>query len=94
MLGAIEYFERFGREFGATQAASLIRAGYTGRRLLLKQGLAALQSNELDLSCTRLAVLEAVPGLQIYGVTDPDKLDQRVAAFSFRLKDPVGCFFV
>ena len=87
VLGALEYFEWLGKEFGAGQAASLAQAGYTGRRLLLKQGLAALQAYELDLSRALLAALESVPGLQLYGITDPDKLDQRVATFSFRLKD-------
>ena len=83
VLGAIEYFEWLGREFGT----DLADTGYTGRRLLLKQGLAALRSYELDLSRALLSALESVPGLQIYGITEPEKLDQRVATFSFRLKD-------
>ena len=32
-----------------------------------------------------LAALQSIPGLQIYGITDPGKMDQRVATFSFRL---------
>ena len=34
-----------------------------------------------------LAALESVPGLKLYGITDPTKLEQRVATFSFRLKN-------
>jgi selenocysteine lyase/cysteine desulfurase len=34
-----------------------------------------------------LEALQSVPGLEIYGITDIQKLDQRVATFSFRMKD-------
>ena len=87
VLGAIEYFEWLGKEFGSEQADSLAKAGYTGRRLLLKQGLAALRAYELDLNRALLAALESVPGLHIYGITAANELEQRVATFSFRLKN-------
>lgn len=34
-----------------------------------------------------LSALEAIPGLHIYGLTDPQRLEDRVATFSFHLKD-------
>lgn len=86
VLGAVEYFEWLGREFGGEYAAELAQAGYTGRGLELKKGLTALRAGELALSQALLAALQAIPGLQIYGLTDPEQLDQRVATFSFRLK--------
>ena len=49
--------------------------------------MTAIHAYEFELSRALLAALESVPGLTIYGQTDPRKLDQRVATFSFRLKD-------
>ncbi|MDL1912595.1 hypothetical protein FBQ81_18195 [Chloroflexi bacterium CFX6] len=33
------------------------------------------------------SALESVPGLRLYGLTDSRRLEERVATFSFRLKD-------
>jgi len=87
VLGAVEYFEWVGQQFGAFASAELARAGYTGRRLELKKAMAAIHNYETELNRALLSALESVPGLRVYGLTDPEKLDQRVATFSFRLKD-------
>jgi cysteine desulfurase family protein (TIGR01976 family) len=87
VLGAIEYFEWLGKEFGAEHVEGLAEEGYTGRRLELKKGLTTLRAYEFELSRALLAALQAVPGLEIYGLTDVRKLDQRVATFSFRMQD-------
>lgn len=84
-LGAIEYFQWIGNTFGAEDAAGL--KGYTGRRLDLKKGMAAIQAYEVELSRSLLEGLQSVPGLQLFGLTDVARLDERVATFSFRLKD-------
>jgi selenocysteine lyase/cysteine desulfurase len=47
----------------------------------------AIHAYELELSGALLSALEAVPGLHLYGLTDPHRLEDRVATFSFRLKD-------
>ena len=83
VLGAIEYFQWIGRGFGQDH----IQEEYQGRRLELKKGMTAIHSYELELSRTLLSALEAVPGLRLYGLSDPDRLEERVATFSFRLKD-------
>lgn len=83
VLGAIEYFEWIGKEFG--DATSL--SEYSGRRLELKKGLTAIHKYELELGRALLATLESIPGLRLYGLTDPNRLEDRVATFSFRLKD-------
>ena len=87
VLGALEYFQWVGREFGKQYSADLMIQGYACRKLELKQGLAAVHAYEMDLSRALLEALESVPGLQLYGVTDPNRLDERVATYSFRLKD-------
>ncbi len=87
VLGALEYFEWIGQQFGAEMQESLREEGYQGRRLELKKALAATRAYEFELSRSLLAALQSIPGLKIYGLSDPRKLDQRVATYSFRLRD-------
>ncbi len=87
VLGAVEYYEWLGKEFGDEHLEGLAEEGYSGRRLELKKGLTAVHAYELELTRALLSALQSVPGLQLYGLTDPKKLEQRVATFSFRLND-------
>lgn len=83
VLGALEYFQWIGREFGNDH----IDGNYQGRRLELKKGMTAIHAYELELGRALLQALESVPGLRLYGLSDPNRLQDRVATFSFRLKD-------
>jgi cysteine desulfurase family protein (TIGR01976 family) len=87
VLGAIEYFEWVGKTFGDEYQDRLRENNYQGRRLELKKAMLAIHFYELELSRALLAALEAIPGLHLYGLSDPDRLEDRVATFSFRLKD-------
>lgn len=87
VLGAVEYFEWLGKTFGGDHEQELRAQGYTGRRLNLKKAMSALRTYEHDQNQALLAALQSIPGIQIFGITDAGKLDQRVATFSFRLKD-------
>lgn len=87
VLGAIEYFEWLGREFGGEYASELQRQGYSGRRLILKQAMSAIHAYEFELGRAVLSTLEAVPNLHIFGNTDVRRLDERIATFSFRIGD-------
>lgn len=87
ILGAIEYFEWLGREFGSEYASELRQQGYSGRKLLLKQAMTAVHAYEFELSRALLSALEAVPNIRIFGNTDPRRLDERIATFSFRIGD-------
>jgi len=86
-LGAIEYLEWIGKEFGSEQSEGLQDAGYQGRRLELKKAMVAIRAYEFELSRAVLTALQSVPGLTIYGLTDVRCLDERVPTFSFRLKN-------
>ena len=86
VLGALEYFEWLGKTFGGEQEEGL-RERYSGRRLEYKKAMTAIRAYEFELSRALLEMLEQVPGLRVYGLTDPHKLDQRVPTFSFRLGD-------
>ena len=87
VLGAIEYFEWVGREFGGEQAEGLVENGYTGHALTLKKAMKAIRAYEFELNRALLSTLQEVPGLMIFGLTDARRLDERVATFSFRLNN-------
>jgi len=87
VLGAVEYFEWVGEKFGSEHVEGFAEKGYSGRRSTLKKAIAAVQAYEHELNRTLLSALESVPGLTVYGLTDPRRLDERVATFSFRLKE-------
>jgi len=86
VLGAIEYFEWVGREFGASFVEGLKEEGYQGRRLELKKAMTAIRAYEFELGRALLSTLESVPGLRIYGLADVLRLEDRVDTFSFRLE--------
>jgi cysteine desulfurase family protein (TIGR01976 family) len=85
VLGALEYFEWLGNEFGSDHQVWR-EAGFSGRRLVFKQAMSAIREYELELSRALIRVVESVPGTRIYGVTDMNRLDERVPTVSFRLE--------
>ena len=85
VVGALEYLEWVGANFGADHATKYA-TDYSGRRLRLKQGLAAVRAYEYELSRTLLDVLEETPGVTIYGLTDRRRLEERVPTVAFTLK--------
>lgn len=87
VLGAIEYFEWLGKTFGSEQEEGLRERGYQGRRLELKKAMTAIRAYEFELSRALLEALSAIPGLRLYGLSDPGRLEERVPTFSFRLGD-------
>ena len=90
VLGALEYLEWLGQQFGANQESAWKEAGFSGRKLDLKKGMSAMQAYESELSKKLIGIIESVPGTRVYGITDTDRLDERVPTVSFRLegKDP------
>ncbi len=84
VLGAVEYFDWLGSTFG--QAYTSLANRYSGRRLRLKQALAAINAHELEISRALLTALSAIPGVKVYGITAPQRLEERVPTFSFTLQ--------
>ncbi len=82
VLGAVEYFEWVGKEFGVDKALQ----NYSGHRLELKKAMNVIHAHELEVSHALLSALQSVPGLTLFGLTDAYRLDERVATYSFRLK--------
>ncbi len=70
VLGALEYFAWLGTEYGG-EYKTRFEGRFKGQALHLKQGLAAVQDYEYQLSHKLLETLGSVPGLRIYGLDDP-----------------------
>jgi cysteine desulfurase family protein (TIGR01976 family) len=87
VLGAIEYFQWVGKQFGGEAAEGLAGSGYKGRALDLKKAMTVIRAYEFELSRALLSALQSIPNLTIYGLTDVRRLEDRVATYSFRLKD-------
>jgi selenocysteine lyase/cysteine desulfurase len=88
--GLREYLQWLGREFGADQESVWKDTGFSGRRLELKKGMSAMRAYETELSKKLIGIVESVPGTRIHGITDPERLDERVPTVSFTLegRDP------
>ncbi len=86
ILGALEYLEWVGKTFGGIYAEKYADR-YQGRRLHLKQAMAAIRAYEYELSRALLENLEEIPGLTLYGLRDVRRLEERVPTFSFTLQN-------
>jgi cysteine desulfurase family protein (TIGR01976 family) len=89
VLGALEYIEWVGETYGAEHAEHYA-ANYSGRRLRLKKGMAAIRSYEFELSRALLDLLMETPGVTIYGIKDTHRLEERVPTCAFTMNVRVG----
>jgi cysteine desulfurase family protein (TIGR01976 family) len=85
VLGAVEYLEWVGRSFGQ-DAFEKYAGEFRGRRLHLKQAMAAIRAYEFEVSRAVLGALDEIPGLRLYGLGDVRRLEERVPTFSFTLE--------
>lgn len=87
---AVEYLASVGRRFGEAWRAGYEQAGFSGQRLDLKMGLAAILAYEQRLGERLLKGLAEFDDLQIYGITDPAKFEQRgpTVAFTWARRTP------
>ena len=85
VLGAIEYLEWHGSQFGSEYTPQL-QVRYSSRRLSLKQAMTNIQQSEYSLSNALLDLLEKRPGVKIFGLTDRKCLNERVPTVSFTLE--------
>jgi len=81
---AVDYLASVGRRFGAEYRGTV--AGFGGRRLDLRAGMAAIRAYEMGLCHHLVDGLRRIQGLRIYGITDPDRFGQRVPTVSFTLE--------
>jgi len=83
-LAAVNYLAGLGARYGASFAGQF--PGFNGRRLELKTAMAAIRAYERPLAERLLAGLQAIPGITVYGITDPSHFDKRVPTISFRMQ--------
>lgn len=81
---AIDYLAGVGRRYGPEFAAGF--PGFSGRRLELKQALAATAAYERPLARRLVEGLQALPGVTIYGITERERIAERCPTVAFRLE--------
>jgi cysteine desulfurase family protein (TIGR01976 family) len=84
LTAAVDYLAEVGRRYGGPFLPQY--PGFEGRRLALKAGLAAIQQYECGLCWQLIDGLQEVPGLRIYGITDPARAGERAPTVSFTLE--------
>lgn len=78
---AIDYFAGIGHDYGGDYRAAF--AGFSGNRLDLKTGVAAIAAYERDLVTHLIDALRTIPGVEIAGITDPAQYESRVPTVVF-----------
>ncbi|MFN2146776.1 MAG: cysteine desulfurase-like protein [Anaerolineales bacterium] len=83
VLGAVEYLASLGERFGGTPA----REEKAGGELTadIAAGMRVVQAYEAGLSTALIEGLASIPGLHIWGLTDSDRVMDRVPTVSFTL---------
>jgi cysteine desulfurase family protein (TIGR01976 family) len=84
-LAAVDYLAQIGERYGASYERYFPQLA--GRRLHLKTGLSVLRAYDHVLSAAILDELEAVPGVHVHGITDQNRLRERVPTVSFTWGD-------
>jgi cysteine desulfurase family protein (TIGR01976 family) len=80
-LAAVEYLASIGERFGTSYERYF--PALSGRRLHLKTGISVLRAYDHALSAAILDELETLEGVHIHGVTDRNRLRERVPTVSF-----------
>ena len=83
VLAAVNYLDSVGQEYGAPFAADL--DSYSGRCKTLKQALKCIATYERSMFAAMLAEVQQIPGLKVYGLTDPTYLTDRCPTLAFTL---------
>ena len=81
---AINYLADLGAEFGAPFADQFPE--FEERRLHLKTAMAAIRAYERPLAAQLIAGLREIPGVTLYGITDPARFEQRAPTVAFTLE--------
>ncbi len=86
VLGALEYLAWLGNTFGMDLAEPPQELLSEHRQALMRT-MKAIEAYELTLNRALLAGLSTIPGIHIWGIDDPQRMQQRVPTFSFTLAD-------
>jgi cysteine desulfurase family protein (TIGR01976 family) len=78
---ALDYLAKIGREYGAAYRAEF--SSFAGKRQDLKAAMTALGVYERELAAHLIEVLQRAPGVRIAGITDLNRLQERVPTVIF-----------
>jgi selenocysteine lyase/cysteine desulfurase len=82
-MAALYYMAEIGEKFGQDYQVQL--TGFSGRRLDFKTGMQTIGDYEQELLTELIAMLQAISGLEIAGITDPKRYNQRVPTVVFSM---------
>ena len=77
---AVDYVASVGCRFGE------VDAGGVSRRAQIVAGMAAIRRYETELATHLIAGLQRIPGVRIYGITDPARFEERMPVVSLTLE--------
>ena len=88
VAATINYLARVGREYGChlSLKGPAKLDNYEGRRKELKQAMNSIVSYERPLFAYMLAELEKIPGITVYGITNPEQFNERCPTLAFTRK--------
>jgi len=78
---AISYLAAIGEQYGDSFAKQL--TPYKGRRRTLKQAMTAIMAYEQHIFTTLLTELQTIPGVTVYGITNPNEFAERCPTVAF-----------
>ncbi len=84
LVGVIDYFTLLGQEHYDPYAS--LYTHYQGRAQLLKIAMYAIAEYERQLSEQLIVGLESIPGMTIYGITNPSRFTERVPTVACNIK--------
>lgn len=81
---AIDYLAELGARY--KDLAAIDESDLSGRRRDLRRAMGLIGRHEREISRRFLAGATTVPGLRVYGLTDPERLDERTPTFAVSLE--------
>ena len=80
---AIAYLADIGEQFGTHLREEYTAQGFSGLRLTLKMAMQTIRNYEQTLSAALIAACQSIEGITIYGLTDLNRLKERVPTIAF-----------
>jgi cysteine desulfurase family protein (TIGR01976 family) len=83
-IAAMEYIAELGKMYGAPYKDQF--PSFTGRRLDLKTGMAAIRDYEMGVFERLMNGVKSLPGIKVYGITDPKQFHRRTPTLAMTVE--------
>jgi len=77
IIAAVDYLAEMGQTYGDYLPAGVNLDNYEGRRRTLKQAMNLIAAYERPLFAYMFDQVQQIPGVTVYGITDPNEFDKR-----------------